>query len=62
MEWNLDWIIVGFETGQRKEKITGQKDWLNPFWNLNIPVFMKKSCKITTRKLRQEWPEGYLNA
>jgi protein gp37 len=53
----IDWIIVGPETGTQKK--TPAK-WLEPFFDLNIPVFMKDSCsKIIDRPLRQEMPEGY---
>lgn len=52
-----DWLIVGPETGIYK-KIPAE--WLDPFFPLNIPVFMKNAWeKYTDRKLRQEWPEGY---
>ncbi len=58
----IDWIQIGFETGQRKGKVKGEESWLDLFWNIKVSIFMKESCsKVTSRELRQEWPEGYLN-
>lgn len=44
---NIGWIVIGTETGNRKGKITAQKDWI---MNLaqqakakQIPIFMKES-------------------
>lgn len=57
----FDWIIVGPETGNRIDKYICTPEMLDPFFDLNIPVFMKNACaKITDKPLRQEWPErGY---
>jgi len=53
-----DWIIVGPETGNRKDRVICKPEWLEPFFDLDIPVFMKDACaKIMDRPLRQEWPE-----
>lgn len=53
----VDWFIVGPETGTHKKTPV---EWLDPFFSLDIPVFMKDSWKkFTDKKLRQEWPEGY---
>ena len=38
-----DWIIVGAETGNRKGKIIPQKEWIDVFASLSVPVFMKDS-------------------
>ena len=52
------WVIVGPETGNRKDKIICKPEWIKPFFDLDISVFMKGSCKkIIDRPLRQEWPE-----
>jgi len=47
---NIDWVILGAETGNRKEKIIPKKDWVENIvnyckWN-NIPVYLKNSLKI----------------
>jgi hypothetical protein len=62
MKRQLDWVIVGPETGKRENKIIPQPEWIESFFDLPGRVFMKSSCsKIIDRPLRQEWPEGYLN-
>lgn len=57
-EWTKpNWIIVGPETGTRR-KTPGE--WLDPFFSLDIPVFMKNACsQMTNKQLRQEWPKGW---
>jgi len=58
LEEKFDWIIVGPETGKRKNKIIATKKMIQPFYAVNIPVYMKSSCsKIIDTPLRQEWPE-----
>ena len=46
----IDWIIIGAETGNRKEKIIPAKDWITDFWELckkeSIPLFMKDSLSV----------------
>ena len=60
-----DWVIIGAETGQRKNKVIPKKEWL---MNVNfecsfydddkIPVFMKNSlADIWGESLVQEFPE-----
>jgi len=46
---NIDWVILGAETGKRKGKIIPKKDWVENIvnyckWN-NIPVYLKDSLK-----------------
>jgi protein gp37 len=56
--FTLDWIIAGPETGNRKKKIYSLSTWMESFYKLKIPVYMKESCsKIIDTPLRQEWPE-----
>lgn len=42
---NINWIVIGTETGNRKGKITAQKEWIlnivKQAKTRNIPVFMK---------------------
>lgn len=44
---NADWVIIGAETGNRKNKVIPQKEWIDAIVNScrknNIPVFMKDS-------------------
>lgn len=57
-----DWIIIGAETGNQKNKITPKKEWIENIrmfcqYN-NIPYFEKNSIqKIVDRDLIQEYPE-----
>jgi protein gp37 len=61
---DLEWIIIGAETGNRKDKIIPEKHWIKQivkdakfeFWK--TPVFMKNNLKqIWPDKLIQEFPE-----
>lgn len=57
----LDWIIVGAETGNRKDKIIPQKEWIMEIANAckrdGIPLFMKESLRtIIGDDFRQEFP------
>jgi len=41
-----DWLIIGAETGNRKEKIVPEPDWLYPLvFDSGVPVFMKENLK-----------------
>lgn len=56
-----DWIIVGPETGNRKNKVRPEKDWLGGIVNgcaeHNIPLFMKESLRnLMGGDFRQEFP------
>ena len=56
-----DWIIVGAETGNRKNKVRPEKDWLGGIVNgcaeNNIPLFMKESLReLMGADFRQEFP------
>ena len=58
----LDWIIVGAETGNRKDKIEPKEEWIEQViqqadhWHL--PIFMKDNLKPYWHgELRQEFPE-----
>jgi len=46
---NIDWVILGAETGNRKDKIIPKGEWVENIvnyckWN-NIPVYLKDSLK-----------------
>lgn len=59
---DIDWIIIGAETGNRKAKITPEEEWISDIvdqaddWK--VPVFMKENLKpYWPGKLRQEFPK-----
>lgn len=58
------WFIIGAETGNRKNKITPQLEWvehITEFGDKNgIAVFMKDSLIpiVGEENMRREWPEG----
>ena len=58
---NPEWMIVGAETGNRKDKVVPQKDWIDGIVEAgkeyNIPVFMKESLReIMGTEFAQEVP------
>ena len=59
----VDWIIVGAETGHRIGRIVPEKSWVQGIIDNakaeNIPVFLKNNLKpIFGEKLIQEFPSG----
>ena len=46
---NVDWVIIGAETGNRKDKIIPKKEWIEDIVNYckkeNIPIYIKDSLK-----------------
>lgn len=60
---DFEWIIVGAETGRRKDKVVPRREWIEKLVNLcrkaNIPIFMKSSLSgIWGEPLIQEFPPG----
>ena len=58
----VDWVIIGAETGRRKNKVVPERKWIEHIVNKcresNIPVFMKSSLAgIWGEPLIQEFPE-----
>ncbi len=58
-----EWVIIGAETGRRKDKVVPKREWIEDIVNecrkANIPVFMKSSlADIWGEPLVQEFPEG----
>jgi protein gp37 len=58
-----EWIIVGAETGNRKEKVVPEKSWIDNIViqcrEHNIPIFMKESLRaLYGDSLIQEFPKG----
>ena len=57
----FDWVIIGAETGRRKDTVVPEKEWINAIFYMckkkDIPVFMKESLRyIADNELIQEWP------
>lgn len=57
----LKWVIIGAETGKRKDKIVPERNWIEKIMSdckkENIPVFMKNSlADIWGEPLIQEFP------
>ena len=56
------WIIIGAETGKRKEKVVPKKEWVDNICNAadytHTPVFMKDSVigVVGKENVRQEFP------
>jgi protein gp37 len=58
----IDWLIIGAETGNRKNKIIPKPEWIEEFRNIDIPVFMKNNLRdIVKGELRQEFPKNQKN-
>lgn len=58
-----EWVIIGAETGQRKDKVVPEKAWIESLLEecrqYGIPIFMKSSLsEIWGEQLIQEFPEG----
>jgi protein gp37 len=64
---NINWFIIGAETGNRKDKITPKKEWIEPILILadhfNIPVFMKDSMIpiVGEYYMRRELPKELIH-
>lgn len=62
-DFSPDWVIIGAETGHRKEKIIPEKEWVEEIvdWcdKSMIPIFMKKSMVpiIGEGNMRRNFPE-----
>lgn len=39
----IKWVILGAETGNRRGKVIPQREWIEPFLSLPIPLYMKKN-------------------
>lgn len=57
----IDWVIIGAETGNRKEKVIPQRSWVEDIVEAcnkaDVPVFMKNSlAAIWNAPLVQEFP------
>jgi protein gp37 len=59
--WLPNWVIVGAETGNRKDKVIPQKEWIDSIAEqckaANVPVFMKESLRaLMGNDFIQEYP------
>lgn len=58
---NLNWVIVGAETGNRKGKVIPEKQWIVNIVDYckehNIPVYLKDSLQEIYPKTIKEFPE-----
>lgn len=59
-----NWVIIGAETGRRKDKVIPNKVWIDNIANYcsehKIPIFMKDSLIpiVGEENMRRELPEG----
>lgn len=58
----VDWVIIGAETGHRKDKVIPKHEWIESIVEqckeADIPVFMKSSlAEIWGKPLMQEFPK-----
>ncbi len=66
-EHSPDWIIIGAETGRRKDRIIPKREWIEDIveWcdKAGIPVFMKDSLIsiVGEENMRRDLPEGLQN-
>ena len=55
-----DWLIIGMETGNRKNKVAPKREWIEgirKYNNLKVPVFMKDNlASVWGEPLIQEYP------
>ena len=59
----IKWVIIGAETGNRKGKVTPQKEWIESIVDVcrdfGTPVFMTESLReLMGDDSKQEFPEG----
>lgn len=57
------WVIVGAETGNRKDKVIPEKQWIdnivNKCFRFDVPIFMKESLRtLMGADFKQEFPWG----
>lgn len=65
---NADWVIIGAETGNRKNKVIPQKQWIDDIVDCcrksHIPVFMKDSLILIVgeENMLREYPKPLKNS
>lgn len=61
----IDWVVIGTETGNRKNKSASKKEWVYNIYNQakekNIPVFFKEDLYgiLTEEEMIQEFPQEF---
>ena len=59
---NIDWVILGAETGKRKGKIIPKREWIEDIVNYcrykDIPIYLKDSLKEIYPVEIKEFPEA----
>lgn len=59
---DIDWVIIGAETGNRKDKVIPKKEWIDKIINYcrraNIPIYLKDNLKNIYPKELKEFPEA----
>ena len=61
---SIDWLIIGFETGNRKGKVVPKREWIadavEQAREAGVPVFVKDNVVKHFPEFAgmQEWPEG----
>jgi len=64
---DMEWVIIGAETGNRKEKVTPKKEWVDKIVAIakedEIPVFMKNSLLsiMGEENMLREFPKSFEN-
>lgn len=59
----LEWVIIGAETGRKKEKVIPKREWIQSIVDIcdeeRIPIFMKDSLIpiVGEKGMRREFPE-----
>jgi protein gp37 len=63
-KFKVDWVIIGAETGNRKDKVIPKKEWIEAIVNyckeINIPVYLKDSLKDIYPVEIKEFPKTEL--
>jgi len=58
--WDIDWVIIGAETGTRKGKIIPKKEWIESIIKFcrdnDIPIYLKNSLKNIFPEEIKEFP------
>lgn len=62
---NISWVVIGTETGSRKNKAVSKGEWIYNIYNQakekNIPVFMKEDLLgiLSEEEMIQEFPKEF---
>lgn len=65
---NVEWVIIGAETGNRKEKVKPKRWWVDKIikackTDYDIPIYMKESLSPTMQQfMRREFPDNIKKA